>query len=205
MGNTGPSRVSATRALSLRCEIPASPPGPAIYYLQRPEESACEKMKGRRTVSEDGSKAAAKLRFRRGEKGVFMSSLFSSFIRRKDILMPLSGLLCFEEGWARRWWTEAWMLRIRRCRFSKRWDNVWISPVEKHFNKQECTQLIQVLFPQLILGVKYLDSIAVVFVDFLMEGWSLPSRILVWLSDTYETLFNQWNSLRGEDGRGVIG
>lgn len=61
MRNTGPSRVSATRALSLRCEIlPLHLIQHAIYYLQRLEESACEKMKGRRTVSEDGSKAAAK-------------------------------------------------------------------------------------------------------------------------------------------------
>lgn len=27
-------------------------------------------------------------------------------------------------------------------------------------------------------------------VDFMMECWSLPSRILVWLTDTYEIMFN---------------
>lgn len=68
----------------------------AIYYLHRLDESACEKMKGRCTVSEDDSKAATKLMFREGE-GVFMTPQLSSVIRREHILMPLSGFLCYEE------------------------------------------------------------------------------------------------------------
>lgn len=56
------------------------------------------------------------------------------------------------------------------------------------------------LFFHLVLIGKYLDSIVTMFVDFMMQSWSLPSRILVWLSDACEIMFNNLrNSPRSED------
>lgn len=55
-------------------------------------------------------------------------------------------------------------------------------------------------FFQLVLIGKYLDSIVTMFVDFIMQGRILPSKILVWLSNTYEIMFNNLrNSPRSED------
>lgn len=54
-------------------------------------------------------------------------------------------------------------------------------------------------FFKLVVVGKYLNSTVTVFVDFMMRGWSLPSRILVWLSDTCEIKFNNLrNSPRSE-------
>jgi hypothetical protein len=38
------------------------------------------------------------------------------------------------------------MLQITRFSFLNGWSNVWRSPVERHFNRKECTQLIHSLF-----------------------------------------------------------
>ena len=74
MRNTGPSPKPASGVLSLRCGTAARPPEPAGHALSSEAGGECLWEDERQThgLSEDDSKAAAKLMFRQGGCGKYL-------------------------------------------------------------------------------------------------------------------------------------